>query len=332
MTLWEDLAQRYATERPVYARLAALVAERSKSSVAKAGILCEINHRAKAVDSFVKKSLRTDLKDPNRPRYPNPIVDIRDKAGVRVIATFEDDLDHVLEAILGNFDCGTPDDKRAELEFDRLGYFAVHVDVSLRDAECIGELTEFRDRSCEVQVQSRAGNLWAEASHDLLYKSALEIPRELQRRVYRLLALVELFDSEMSGTRRLIQDSPDYEDAALLAELEKMFYQLTARRSDRELSIATIRGLRAAFSPSDNRAIVGVLTTFVESNWRKLEQIYQQQAELVVRSPFIFQPESIMIFERLKTAPMLLQDRWRHLYAQDYLAPLGLLFGVAIDT
>ena len=168
MTGWQDLAQRYAAERPVYERLANHVADRARLMVAKSGILCEVSHRAKDVDSFVKKSLRVERDYGDRPKYPNPLVDIKDKAGVRVIATFADDLESVLGALTSSFDHGPIDDKRTELEFNRLGYFAIHIEVWLSEADTVGRLTEFRGRSCEVQVQTRAGNLWSEASHDLL--------------------------------------------------------------------------------------------------------------------------------------------------------------------
>src|SRR5205807_6472472 len=116
--------------------------------------------------------------------------------------------------------------------------------------------TEFRGLRCEVQVHTRAGNLWSEANHDLVYKAAQDVPLELQRRVYRLLALVELFDNEMASTRQLIQDSPGYEDAVLIAELERRFYKLTATRFDHEFALANVAFLRKAYSGESNTDIV----------------------------------------------------------------------------
>jgi len=328
---WEGLAQQYAAERPTYGRLARLVANRIRIAVGKAGIPCEVSGRAKEVDSFVKKALRPDPKNLGKLRYSQPFLEIKDKAGVRAIVTFDDDLDATTAAIADSIEHGPPDDKRRELEFDRLGYFAIHLDVWLSDADAVGELSEFRGRTCEVQIQTRAGNLWSEGSHDLLYKAVQNVPLELQRRVYRLLALVELFDSEMSGTKRLIRELPGYEDAALLVALERLFYRLTAARSDQQFSIANIVGLRPAYDAADNRAIVDHITPFVQTHWRKLENIYGQQSQLQIRSPLIFQPESLLIFERLETAPLRLQSVWKQTYALEYLQPLGLLWGTHVE-
>jgi ppGpp synthetase/RelA/SpoT-type nucleotidyltranferase len=330
MSRLEDLAQEYAAEQPRHERLAQVVAAKCKEAVARQGILCDVSHRAKEVDSFVKKALRLDRA--GKPKYGDPLRQITDKAGVRVIVPLNVDVDPAVDAICRAFDHRPIEDKRKELEFDRLGYLGVHVDTSLREGEAVGQHTEFRGLTCEVQVHTRSGHLWSEANHDLLYKAALNVPVELQRRIYRLLALVELFDSELVGTKRLIEDTPGYEDAVLLTELEKRFYKLTAVRFDREFSLANLRLLRSSYDDAQNGPIIDLVDALMRDQWRRLEDLYREQLKVGGRSPFIFQPEGLMIFERLASTPLKLQVVWKDAYSLEDLRPIGALWGVPIDT
>ena len=327
MTGWEDLAQRYAQEQARYERLARHVAGAIKEAVGREGIPCEVSHRAKEIDSFVKKAIR-----PRTPAYQDPLAEIGDKAGVRVVVTFESDVELVVAAIANQFEHGDIDDKRKDLAFNQLGYFAVHVEVWLARTEAVGTLTEFRDKRCEVQVQTLAGHLWSEGSHDLLYKTNQAVPPDLQRRIYRLVALVELFDSEMSSARDAIKADPQFADAALLSELERLFYQLTAARYDQEFSLANLKMLRKAYRSQGNGQIIDLVKAFFTANQRDLEDLYLQQARAKIRNPFMMQPESLAIFERLLGAREKLEEVWKQEYALEYLVPLASPWKIVIDA
>ena len=56
-----------------------------------------IEARAKAVDSFGRKAFAPSEEDPSKPKYPNPLADMTDLAGARVITFFPRTLQDVDE-------------------------------------------------------------------------------------------------------------------------------------------------------------------------------------------------------------------------------------------
>lgn len=129
---------------------------------------------------------------------------VTDICGVRVITYFESDVDKVASAIEAEFDIDSDNsvDKRALFDPDRFGYLSLHYVVSLtkRRADLL-EYRRFRGLKAEIQVRSILQHAWAEIEHDLGYKTALGVPRDIRREFSRLAGLLELADREFSGIR-----------------------------------------------------------------------------------------------------------------------------------
>lgn len=201
---YDDRAESYSnfTEK-----LRGLVGE----IIATTGIqVHSITARTKARASLEKKLRSRGAK------YSN-IADITDICGIRVITYFEDDVDKVASAIESEFDIDQENsvDKRALLDPDRFGYLSLHYVVSLpgRRAELL-EYRRFKDLKAEIQVRSILQHAWAEIEHDLGYKTALGVPRDIRREFSRLAGLLEIADREFTGIRdRLAQYEHDVIDA-----------------------------------------------------------------------------------------------------------------------
>lgn len=171
----------------------------------------EFQERAKTVESFVKKAKKPKSKEePTVPKYPNPVEDITDLAGVRVITFFPKTLDLVEERLR---DAGFKIKERTDVGEERFkagkfGYQSIHFLVELPENR--KELIEnqvFKNLVCEVQVRTIMQHAWAEMEHDIQYKSSEDIPEELRRRFLALAGMIEIADREFQA----IQD----EDAEL---------------------------------------------------------------------------------------------------------------------
>ncbi len=161
-----------------------------------------ITHRVKDRGSFEKKLARPDAK------YQK-LSDVTDTCGVRIITYFEDEVDAVADVIQKEFDVNFPCsvDKRALLEPDRFGYVSLHYICKFSAVRlCLPEYRRFSDCVVEIQVRSILQHTWAEIEHDLGYKSALAIPKEIRRRFSRLAGLLEIADCEFVQLRDRLQD------------------------------------------------------------------------------------------------------------------------------
>lgn len=162
-----------------------------------------VTFRVKAIDSATEKLTGSD-------KY-NDYPALTDLLGVRVITYFADTVDRVAEALKPEFDIDEANsvDKRAALDPDRFGYLSVHYIAKLKPTRTsLVEYAGYDGLQFELQIRSILQHAWAEIEHDLGYKAAGGLPRELRRRFSRLAGLLELADDEF---QRLRDDRERYE-------------------------------------------------------------------------------------------------------------------------
>ncbi|WP_225429932.1 GTP pyrophosphokinase [Deinococcus detaillensis] len=130
--------------------------------------------------------------------------DITDLVGVRIITYFEQDVAAVSRALEAVFDIDWDNsvDKSKFHDPDRFGYMGVHYVMRFESRKYTGGHSPL----FEVQIRSILQHAWAEIEHDLGYKSRAAVPREVQRRFYRLAGLLEVADEEFMTIHRLSQD------------------------------------------------------------------------------------------------------------------------------
>jgi ppGpp synthetase/RelA/SpoT-type nucleotidyltranferase len=187
-------------ERSAYNLLAEKTHELLSSILKAKGIVPHsITFRVKSPVSLKKKILRETK------NYDDPISDITDLAGVRVITYFPSDVDKISAIIHEEFavDPERSVDKRKTVDASVFGYASVHLVVEFLPRRLeLPEYALFRGKKCEIQVRTILQHSWAEIEHDIVYKSSEDIPFELRRRFASLAGLLEMADREFESLRR----------------------------------------------------------------------------------------------------------------------------------
>ena len=155
-----------------------------------------VTGRTKSVASFAAKAARVSG---DEPLFPDPLVDITDQHGIRVITYLRGDVDAVADllgdhfAVLDDRDMG-----RETASEGRFGYASRHL------------LLEVDGRRVQVQVRTVLQHAWAEFEHATRYKG--RIPEEhvpdLDRRFTLAAGLLELADREFSLIHERLQSTP----------------------------------------------------------------------------------------------------------------------------
>jgi ppGpp synthetase/RelA/SpoT-type nucleotidyltranferase len=284
------------------------------------GVRAHVEVREKTVGSFVKKiHLR---------KYTDPWAEVTDKLGGRVIVKTLDDLHRVCEVLLSEpppFTVLWHEDKREEAKVDELYYPGVHVQVLVPGVTTSdGEPIE-----CEIQVRTKAQDLWSVPSHELVYKGVIEPSRQTKRRILRLSVLTEMFDEEVRLAMREVATDPRYELALLLRSAESSYLTFVAEPGDDELSLEVLSIVVASVPAELRGTYADVLRQFVETQRVKLVDLFSTYG---VYSDFasqyaywlFSQPESLVVLERIEAAPQALaeavsgseiEDVVRHLFA-----------------
>ena len=313
----EDLRSRFLVEREQYENLADLVAERIESLMLTNGVRCDIHSRVKEVSSFLKKVLKGS--------YSDPYNDIKDKAGVRVVAHYPWDIERIERLVQEAFIVCHSEDKRAEVSFQTLDYRGTHYEVKYD-----GGPLESQDLLCEIQVLTKAESLWADTAHYLSYKPAQPPSQSVQRAIYRLIALVEIFDSEVERAYDVLCSDEGYEEARLLHALEQHYLKLTAKQGNPELSLEILSLLTNVVHSNVLEQFESSIEDFVSSNRDKLAELYERYQGDDLANPLIWQPETLLVFLQLDADAFKLRDAWEDEYPVELLISLADAWGTPI--
>lgn len=143
-----------------------------------------VSARAKEVDSFVRKSQKTN--GDGSQKYSNPLVEIQDQIGARVTVFFQSDVELVTELLVNRYFRSIEYvDKIPDTDWE-FGYFGRHfilalpTDVMPESYEDIDGLPQF----FELQIKTLFQHAWSEANHDLGYKRPdAKEPEQMKRRL-----------------------------------------------------------------------------------------------------------------------------------------------------
>ena len=195
----EEWGNRYRARRATYESMTTRLRGLITDLVNEAGIdVIQVEGRAKTVDSFVEKVGRKGKK------YEDPFADMTDLVGLRIITYYREDVTRIGDILKGEFSVDEKNsvDKIAGLAPDRFGYLSVHYIVRLSSARRqLAEWKQYALIPAEIQVRTALQHAWAAVQHKLDYKSSIEAPLELRRRLFRLSALFELADEQFSELR-----------------------------------------------------------------------------------------------------------------------------------
>jgi ppGpp synthetase/RelA/SpoT-type nucleotidyltranferase len=301
---YEDLRSEYLAVYPTYERLATRLGNLLRARLDGAGLrIVEVSARAKEPDSFIKKALRKG--------YTNPMHAIGDKAGVRLILPFARDRERVVQTCEEVLELSDPDDKREVLGSERVGYLGLHYSAQLRPQAVGDSEADLAGLTAELQIHTKAESAWSTAAHDSLYKAAVDVPDGVARRLNRLAALAEIFDDQVEQFLVELQQLPDFAVLDLmLPALDRVLLRFTSRPGDRGLSALLVPRLTALYDEPPERIVPERIAPFLDSHEDELGELYRRHEGDARANPLLYQPEGLMLLERLDVDPYRLLGAW----------------------
>ena len=168
-----------------------------------------VTGRVKSVDSFAAKAAR---EADGAPLYADPLREITDQIGVRVITCVLSDVATVAGLLAEQVDVRDDRDLGRETASQgRFGYASRHVLVALDPDRAANPAYEhLRGTVAAVQIRTVLQHAWAEFEHDIRYKGTVpaDHAREFDRRFTLAAGLLELADREFSAIREKLQAGP----------------------------------------------------------------------------------------------------------------------------
>lgn len=215
--LVREAVRTYAEIQPQVNEVARRLASWLTRVLDDAGInYLDIAWRGKGVASFAAKTNRTV---DGQQLFPDPLRDITDQIGTRVITYVTSDVAAVADLIKDQLQ--VVDDKdlgRATASYGGFGYVSRHLQVAI-DPVWLGgtPIGGVRASSAQIQIRTVLQHAWAEFEHDIRYKGTIpeELAPDLNRRFTLAAGLLELADREFEVIRdRLRERTTDAEPEA----------------------------------------------------------------------------------------------------------------------
>ncbi|MGP9420597.1 GTP pyrophosphokinase [Pseudomonas reactans] len=175
--------------------------------------------------SYRTKSKEGILEKVGRKQYKNPIEELTDISGVRVILYLESDIAKVSDIIKSTLHI---DDKNSmnnegRLSSDKIGYRSVHYVCDIGEKRNALEEYEFiSGLNCEIQVRTMLQHAWAELTHDRNYKLGANLPLQIQRKINLFSGMLEIADE---GFSEIVNSIEEYKESIKDNDLDQLFPQ-----------------------------------------------------------------------------------------------------------
>lgn len=195
-----EAERQYRLLQPKYEKLASEVEYIIQEALVEERVpVASLSRRTKSVASFADK-LR-------RKTYKNPLAEVTDLAGVRIVSYFMGDLARLEYMIGRHFRVLEKVDKIAEKAEDKFGYIAVQFIVIIKENFLGPRYDDIQELKCEIQTRAVLADAWAILNHYLMYKRESELPTDIARKMYSLAAVLENAEGQFEEIRREVQRS-----------------------------------------------------------------------------------------------------------------------------
>lgn len=193
-------SETFAQARPLYEKLGLNVQQALMTFLNERKIqYLSIQYRIKSIKSFLEKV--------ERKSYVDPLNDVEDICGIRIICYYQSDIKKIQEIILSEFLISENQNKEELLQATEFGYRSTHFIAQIKkDWTRAPNYRNLDTLKFEVQVRTVLMHSWAEIEHKLSYKSEMQIPKELRRKFSRISAKLEEADEQFEEIKDSIEE------------------------------------------------------------------------------------------------------------------------------
>lgn len=192
----QEAVEKYAARRPALVEACDRYLRLVRGLLDDAGInYLSVTARTKTVESFAGKATRTAG---DRAPFGDPLSEITDQIGLRVITYLRDDVATVATLLGEELRLLEDRDWGAETAREgRWGYASRHLLVGI----------EGEQQPASIQIRTVLQHAWAEFEHDIRYKGSIPAAHgpDLDRRFTLAAGLLELADGEFSAIRERLR-------------------------------------------------------------------------------------------------------------------------------
>lgn len=193
----ETLRKEYEKICPGYERFASLLVETLEMLLRDKEVqYLHIDYRIKQFDSLWEKISRKD--------YTKPFEETEDICGIHILCFYNSDIEKITKMIKEEFNILNWGNKECEMPPNQFGFRSSQGVIKIKD-EWLStpHFRGFGNLKAEIQVQTLIMFAWANAEHNIVYKSEEEVSWGIKRKYARLSAQMEAIDEQLDSLRKI---------------------------------------------------------------------------------------------------------------------------------
>lgn len=174
----EKLRIEFSARHPLLESIAEKLEAETKEVLIGMPRIDRISFRAKGIDSFIKKV----AKRTGDATYSSPLSEVEDQVAGRVLVFFYPDVVDIQMRLKEKF-TAIESIRKQPMKDDEFGYESHHLVCQIPPHVLPEGWLSRADvpKTFEMQVRTLFMHAWAEPQHDLAYKAAADLPKEIRR-------------------------------------------------------------------------------------------------------------------------------------------------------
>lgn len=236
--------------------------------------------REKDIESFIGKALY------RKKSYKDPMLDIEDKIGGRVVFLVSKDVNEAYEILESDnrWNCKTTRHIEKEIgeQPNSFDYQSIHIVVWPTDSDGDFSENEKKYLTCEIQLRTLLQHAYAEMSHDNVYKGPFKNDKKILRHLAKSMALMETADDYFC---RIIDQMTDKERPhnAYFGDLLKLFKEMEPSFDDNEIDWGFTDDVFSLLVLKN--VPIQCLRDYVQSTREKIELAIKNNQTHIIRQP-----------------------------------------------
>ncbi|HHD2586600.1 hypothetical protein [Clostridium perfringens] len=293
-----------------------------------------IEERLERID-IIKIPITPRIKDDNSilnkafyrgKNYENPLLDITDKVGLRVVVLLLEEISIIGKIIENTSAWSSSKDRDFEKEKEEdpalFQYQSVHYVVRNKNTFEFNGVKIPQDTPCEIQIRTLLQHSYSELTHDTIYKSTKKRKSDIYRLLARSMALIETTDSifkevnsEMNKEDSILKDilpliKKKYSEIAEPHFDEYIFSRLK-ESYENEFDILDVDDFKEFINSEDFNGVI----YSIKKNYNE---------NLIFRQPII-----ILLFYLVENYEIKTRKNWP--FTEDKLEPIYIGLGKSFD-
>lgn len=292
--------EQLISAQPVLTEWGNLVVEQLSQLARHCGVTPQlITSRVKEVESAVGKLTRKS--------YADPIRDMTDLVGVRVVCLLSPDVSCLEAAVLNHqtWDSviarNTAEEVHEQPEI--FGYQSLHFELRAKTDMQFNDVLVPAGTCCELQVRTLMQHAYAEVVHDNIYKSTWGASSKARRFVSNSAALIEAADHLFCETMNILENESKAR-GELLEQLTGLYDQciLPSSGKDQKFNLAVLDEF-TCYQPGE---VVGSVNELLA----RKKTIPGKIRDRIAVDPFWAQPVALFAYFLVSKDPEIVRESW----------------------